>query len=140
MKVYAVIDTNVIVSSLLKRDSIPGKILDYVINGTLVPILNDGILTEYQDVLVRNKFGFNDALIKNTINDIRAKSIFLDGVKTPEIFTDESDAIFYEITMNARSTMEAYLVTGNIKHFPAKKYVVTPREMVDIITNSISNN
>lgn len=28
MKYYAVIDTNVVVSAMLKRDSIPGKIID----------------------------------------------------------------------------------------------------------------
>lgn len=27
----------------------------------------------------------------------------------------------------------AYLVTGNIKHFPIKPYIVTPKEMLDII-------
>ena len=28
---------------------------------------------------------------------------------------------------------EAYLVTGNLKHFPMRTYVVTPREMLDIL-------
>ena len=26
---------------------------------------------------------------------------------------------------------EAYLVTGNIKHFPVKPYIVTPKEMLE---------
>ena len=29
--------------------------------------------------------------------------------------------------------MDAYLVTGNMKHYPVRSYVVTPREMIDII-------
>lgn len=41
MKYYDVIDTNVIVSSMLKHDSIPGEILDLVISKTIVPLLNN---------------------------------------------------------------------------------------------------
>ena len=29
--------------------------------------------------------------------------------------------------------MDAYLVTGNMKHYPIRNYVVTPRQMLDII-------
>lgn len=28
---------------------------------------------------------------------------------------------------------DAYLITGNIKHFPARDFIVTPSEMMDII-------
>lgn len=35
--------------------------------------------------------------------------------------------------MEQRKTGEAWLVTGNIKHFPEKFYVVTPRQMLNII-------
>lgn len=48
MKYYAVIDTNVVVSSLLKHDSIPGKILDFVISKTIVPLLNKEIIEEFE--------------------------------------------------------------------------------------------
>ena len=33
MKLYAVIDTNVLVSAMLKRDSVPGNIIEFVFNG-----------------------------------------------------------------------------------------------------------
>ena len=46
------------------------------------------------------------------------------------------DAIFYEVVMEARETTDAYLVTGNIKHFPVKPYVVTPKEMLDILNGN----
>ena len=58
MRVYAVIDTNVIVSSLLKPDSIPGAIVDLVVSKIITPLLNQEIINEYVDVLSRNKFGF----------------------------------------------------------------------------------
>ena len=59
-KFYAVIDTNVIVSSMFKSDSIPGKIVDMMMLGRIVPLLNEEILAEYVNVLTRNKFGFQD--------------------------------------------------------------------------------
>ena len=60
MKYYAVIDTNVIVSSMLKHDSIPGMIIDLVLSKVIVPLLNQEIIDEYKDVLTRNKFGFKE--------------------------------------------------------------------------------
>ena len=35
--------------------------------------------------------------------------------------------------MSARNTMDAYLVTGNLKHYPVRNYVVIPRQMLEII-------
>ena len=35
--------------------------------------------------------------------------------------------------MSARNTMDAYLVTGNMKHYPIRNYIVTPKEMIEII-------
>ena len=133
MKYYAVIDTNVIVSSMLKHDSIPGAILDLVINKTIVPLLNEEILKEYADVLTRNKFGFSNTDVDILINNIRDSSIFLEKEQTIEEFIDEDDIVFYEIVMSARNTMDAYLITGNIKHYPIRNFVVTPKEMLDII-------
>ena len=133
MKYYAVIDTNVVVSSLLKHDSIPGKILDFVISKTIVPLLNKEIIEEYEDVLKRNKFGFDNIDVDNLIANIKANSIFLEREQTLEEFVDEDDIVFYEIVMSARHTMNAFLITGNIKHYPIKEYVVTPKQMIDII-------
>ena len=43
MQYYAVIDTNVLVSAMLKYDSIPGSIIDLAFSGQIIPILNDAI-------------------------------------------------------------------------------------------------
>lgn len=40
---------------------------------------------------------------------------------------------FYEIVMSAKNTVDAYLVTGNLRHYPMRSYIVTPREMIQII-------
>ena len=134
-KYYAVIDTNVLVSSMLKSDSIPGQIIDMILIGRIVPLLNEEIISEYEDVLTRNKFGFEDGQAEALIENIRTKAIFLPREHTDEAFLDEDDIVFFEIALSGRSTMDAYLVTGNKKHYPIKKFVVTPRQMLEIIEN-----
>ena len=133
MKFYAVIDTNVVVSSMLSHESNPGLIIDYVVAGIIIPILNEEILKEYLNVLTRNKFGFNDIAIKETIDVIKKDAIYLQREQTIEDFIDKDDIVFFEIVMSARSTMDAYLITGNMKHYPVRSYVVTPKEMIEII-------
>lgn len=46
---------------------------------------------------------------------------------------DPKDFVFYAVLMEKRNETDAYLVTGNMKHFPLRAYIVTPREMLDII-------
>lgn len=46
---------------------------------------------------------------------------------------DPKDVVFYAIVVEKRKEEDAYLVTGNIKHFPQEPFVVTPKEMMDII-------
>ena len=133
MNYYAVIDTNVVVSSMLKSSSLPGKVMDYVIDGTIIPFLNQEILNEYKEVLSRNEFGFEESDINELIQQLTDTGIMLDRTNTDFAFTDSDDAVFYEIVLTARQSNESYLVTGNIRHFPAEPFVVTPREMIEII-------
>ena len=133
MKYYAVIDTNVVVSSMLKGNSIPGSIVDLVKEDTIVPLINEDILKEYFEVLTRNKFNFDFDTVQEMIELFKIKGIMLEREKAIEDFIDEDDIVFYEIVMSARSTMDAYLVTGNMKHYPIRSYIVTPAQMMDII-------
>lgn len=133
MKYYAVIDTNVIVSSMLKGTSIPGVILDMAINGPIIPLLNEEILNEYEEVLLRNKFGFEEQDVKSLIGELKNRAVYLDRTKVEDVFEDPDDIVFYEIVMTARTAVDAYLITGNKRHYPIKPYVVTPREMLAII-------
>lgn len=133
MTYYAVIDTNVIVSSMLKTNSIPGKILKLIKSDTIIPLINEEIISEYIDVLTRNKFDFDPQIIDSSIELFKVKGIFLKREESLENFIDKDDVVFFEIVMSARSTMDAYLVTGNMKHYPIRNYIVTPREMIEII-------
>lgn len=47
---------------------------------------------------------------------------------------DMNDAPFYEVVLEKRDD-NAYLVTGNIKHFPKEPFIVTPRELLSILNS-----
>ena len=135
MKYYAVIDTNVIVSGLLKKNSIPEMVLASIYTNNIVPLLNDEIVDEYERVLSSKKFDFNEELIKKTIQTVCSKAIYLNSKEFEDVMVDEKDVVFYGVTLTAKENfdLDAYLVTGNIRHFPKKEFVVTPREMLMII-------
>ena len=43
MKYYVVIDTNVLVSAVLKSHSVPGSIVELAFDGPIIPILDEAI-------------------------------------------------------------------------------------------------
>lgn len=133
MKYYAVIDTNVLVSAMLKWDSVPGNVLELVFNGMIVPLLNVTIINEYREVLKRPKFHFTKDIIEGAVGEIERIGIYMDADELDAELPDPKDRVFYEIVMEGRKSENAYLVTGNRKHFPDRSFVVTPRQMIDII-------
>ena len=133
MKYFAVIDTNVLISAMLKHQSVPGNILDMVFSGIITPVLNYNIESEYRDVLSLPKFHLPKDLIDDIIQTFRLYGLYIDAEPLSLSLPDSKDLVFYEVVMEQRKTEEAWLVTGNIKHFPEKVYVVTPRQMLNII-------
>lgn len=131
MNYYAVLDTNVIVSALLTShpNSPTATLLNMVIDGVIIPVFNDEILNEYKEVLSRKKFGFSSDQIHHIISAL-ATGINLKRTPSDENFPDPDDAVFYEVAL---SKEDAYLVTGNLKHFPHVSKVVSPTEMLEII-------
>ena len=136
MKYYAVLDTNVLVSAMLKNSSVPGQIAAEALNGDIIPVLNDDIIAEYEDVLNRPKFRFDKKTIKVFLDELKKRAVYSDYGLIEDEIPDSKDVVFYAVLMEKRKDEDAYLVTGNIKHFPVKTYVVTPREMLDIIEES----
>lgn len=133
MRYYAVIDTNVLVSAMLKWDSVPGNILELAFSGVITPVLNDSIVNEYQAVLSRPKFHLPERVIHDILAEIDHCGVYVDAQEVDVDLPDPKDRVFYEVVMEKRKSDDAYLVTGNIRHFPEKPYIVTPRQMLDII-------
>ena len=130
--IKAVIDTNVIVSAYVTKnlEAATSKIWEAVLQCKLTPIYNEEILNEYSEVLHREKFGIPQHLIKWALDTIITNGIRGEHIMSEEFFPDPKDVVFYEVAL---SKEDAYLVTGNKKHFPKTPIVVTPAEMLEIL-------
>lgn len=132
-KIYAVIDTNVLVSALfsISGNSSPSIIIRKIIDGVITPLYNEDILSEYEEVLNRAKFPFRKADIEWLISTFLDFGISLGRIAiSDDVFIDKDDIVFYEVAL---SKEDSFLITGNIRHFPKKPFIVTPAEMLTII-------
>jgi len=64
--IYAVIDTNVIVSAYITKNlqAATSKVLAAVLQGKIIPVYSDEIIDEYIEVLHRKKFDIPEYLIE----------------------------------------------------------------------------
>lgn len=136
MKYIAAIDTNVIVSAMLKKESNPGKIISFIRNNVITPIYDKDIMKEYIEVLNREKFNFPKEEIDEVLNLFESHGQVLGQTKTDEKFSDKSDVKFFQIVLTANMVQDSYLVTGNQKDFPQRVFIVTPETMVQIIESN----
>ena len=130
--IYAVIDTNVFVSAMLTHHSDSATVILYrkLLNGEMIPLYNKEILAEYKEVLSRPRFHIDLRKVDDILRAIRTYGILSERVQYLEAMPDETDRVFYEVTL---SHEEAYLVTGNQRHFPQDPIVVTPVQMLEIL-------
>lgn len=131
---FAVIDTNVVVSSMLSHfdDAATVRVMNAVADGCVVPLYNRAILKEYREVLSRPRFGLDLSRIEKVIASIEAIGLDVDAAACDLPLPDEKDRVFFEVAL-AGQTDAAKLVTGNIKHFPKEPFVVTPAQFCEIV-------
>lgn len=101
MKYYAVIDTNVLISAMIKWNSVPGNIVELTFSGTIVPLLNAQITREYREVLRRPKFRLTEEIIDSVVGEIERPGIYVDA--DPPIRT---------LPFSAQITSSAYAKTS----------------------------
>jgi putative PIN family toxin of toxin-antitoxin system len=131
--IYAVIDTNVIVSALITHNSMAATVavVEHLLSGDITPVYNKEILSEYDEVLHRPKFKLSHNDIRALLDYIETIGIHANRLKYDGEMPDEKDRPFYEVSL---SKDDSYLVTGNLKHFPSTPKVVSPAEMIAILS------
>jgi len=110
-----VLDTNVLVSAILKPSSKPADILNLVLSAKLLLHLDSRIFLEYSNVLKRKKFDFDPKKIDYLLQYLHRISFFTTAKPLRIQLPDLSDLPFIEI---AHKT-DSLLITGNKKHFPS---------------------
>jgi putative PIN family toxin of toxin-antitoxin system len=111
---YAVIDTNVIVSAFWSPQGASAQLIALVQNGLLVPCYDARIMTEYREVLLRPRFGFSEPEVNDFLKLIERDGLSVVPVPCDIDFTDEDDKMFYEVAKHCNVS----LITGNPPPLP----------------------
>ena len=93
MKYYAVLDTNVLVSAMLKTGSVPGQVAAETLTGDIIPLLNDDIIAEYEDVLNRPKFRFDKRAVKVFLDELKKRAVYSDYGLIEDEIPDPKDVV-----------------------------------------------
>jgi putative PIN family toxin of toxin-antitoxin system len=125
-EVRIVLDTNVIVSALLKPESVPGRALAAVWEKGATVLYDGRVADEYREVLGRKKFASIDrAAIARFFAALQAHGEALRSVPPcADAMNDEDDRIFVEVAIAGRADA---IVTGNLRDFTAARtYEIHP--------------
>lgn len=125
-----VLDTNVLVAVLLTPRGAPASVLNAVLNGSVTLLVDERITDEYRDVLFRSKFGFSHDALQPVLDFIERAGEYVVAEPVRVTISDPDDIPFVEVATAAAAD---YLVTGNLKHFPKREWIVSPSTFVDIL-------
>lgn len=127
----AVIDTNILVSALLRAESPSAMVVRGVAMYRLTPVVCDAIMAEYRSVLPRPRLGLNQTGLVELLGLFEQQAEWVDVPTypgTPDL-PDPSDWPFIACALAAACPV----VTGNAKHFPTNigLRIMTAREWLD---------
>jgi uncharacterized protein len=131
--IRAVLDTNILVSALLKPGSVPEEVLLHAIVGQFKLCVSSAVYDEYVDVLYRPHLRLAKKPVDNALGAIRKLGHWVNPVEKVDACVDPDDNIFLECAQAAEAD---YLVTGNRCHFPErwkKTSVVGARDLIELL-------
>ena len=132
-----VLDTNVVLSAVLKPDGLQRLIFQVALSPFCEVFVSAPIVAEYEDVLSRKKFKLQADEVKAVMRLIKTKAVLVVPKSRVMVAHDPDDNMFLECAEEAKAN---YLITGNKKHFPAKwkqTKVVSGREIMDLMLRGL---
>lgn len=112
-----VVDTNVLVSAMLKAGSVPDRLLTALLEADITLLYDDRMAREYRAVAARPKLQISAARASALLDPLFARATRLANVTAYEgPLIDDSDRDFIEVALSGKASA---IVTGNLKHFPA---------------------
>jgi uncharacterized protein len=128
-----VIDTNVVVSAVLKPEGLQRTVFLLATTKPARWYVSGPIMEEYSAVLARPELKIRKSLRLQVIQLIKNHTYSVTPSQLPQVTTDPDDSIFLECADAARAD---YLVTGNQRHFPRfwkKTKIIDSREFLNIV-------
>jgi putative PIN family toxin of toxin-antitoxin system len=128
-----VLDTNVVVSALLKPQGREDQVLRLALAGRLLLCVSPQVLAEYGRVLSRPRFNFQPEEVATALRQLEKAGSLFRPARILKISGHGPDNRFYEC---ADAAQAAFLVTGNLEHFK-KDYratrIVNARKLLDLL-------
>ena len=133
-----VLDTNVIVSGILRPYSKAASILRLVATGAITLAYDLRIFSEYRDVLNRPKFTFAKEDIDAFLDQVEKEAVLVSVMPLKFRLPDPEDESFLEVALAGKATA---IVTGNKRHFPKKECegtrILSPAEFLEAFRSEI---
>lgn len=126
-----VLDTNVMVSALLKSGGLEDQVLRLGLDGALTLCTSPAVLAEYAVVLPRPRLKLTAQEIQTTLDSLQKVSTVVHPSYTLTVCTHEPDNRFLECAAAAQAH---FLITGNARHFPKRwktTDIVNAREFIE---------
>ena len=126
---HVVLDTNVLVSALLTPKGKAATIVALVNARQITACYEARIIAEYEEVLSRSRFNFSEVDRAGLLTGLRHFGVIINPPVSTIALPDESDRVFYDTARAAG----AFLITGNIRHYPDEDFVVTPAAFLSLL-------
>jgi putative PIN family toxin of toxin-antitoxin system len=132
--VRIVLDTNVLVAGLLNPAGACGRLLDLVLDEMVSLAVDERILQEYEEVLLRPEFALPAAIVRQLLSFLRRSGEPVAALPLSIGLPDPDDLPFLEVAAAAG----AVLITGNQRHYPKRAAgrvaVVSPAECLNLLS------
>jgi putative PIN family toxin of toxin-antitoxin system len=112
-----VLDCNIVISAAW-NNGLARRVVLYALEHCTI-IVSDLIIDEFLRVSDYDKLAKKKTHIKAYIEKIREEAVEVPHIHLPLNLIDQSDVIYISAAVSGDADM---IVTGNIKHFPPKKY------------------
>jgi len=114
-----VLDTNVVVSGLLKSQGNPAQALTLALAGAVQVCHDKLILAEYAEVLARPRFKFDPKRVREVLTKLEVDGLAVDASEHSDLdLPDPDDEPFLAVALAASAD---FLVTGNLADYPPDK-------------------
>ncbi len=128
-----VLDTNVVVSGLLKSQGNPAQVLTLALAGAGQVCHDERIFAEYAEVLARLRFKFDPKRVREVLAKLETDGLTVDAGEHFDLdLPDADDEPFLAVALAASAD---FLVTGNLSDYPPDKRrgcaVVSPAEFME---------
>jgi len=126
--IKAVLDTNVLVSALWSPAGNASIIINLILADKIIPCFDQRILNEYRTVLSHPRLAFPAGQVDELLAEMTGRGLCVTVLPSTAAMPDEADRKFYDTARHC----EAYLITGNSRHYPNDPLITSPARFLEI--------